>query len=60
MDVYDEGSNEELIITPPDIVNKGKNVKTADLLPGKSKQLYRVRKAMIYGIVQEKRNCKKL
>jgi hypothetical protein len=43
-DVSDEESDKELsILTPPDIVNKAKTVKTADLLPEKSKQLCRMR-----------------
>jgi hypothetical protein len=41
IDVSDEESDQELsILTPPDIVNKAKTVKTVDLLPEKSKQLY--------------------
>jgi hypothetical protein len=48
MDVSDEESDQELtIFTPPDIVNKAKTEKTAGLLPEKSKQLYRMRNAMI-------------
>jgi hypothetical protein len=35
------------ILTPPGIINKAKTVKTADLLPEKSKQLYRMGNAMI-------------
>jgi hypothetical protein len=44
MDVSDEESDQELsILTQPDIINKAKTVKTVDLLPEKSKQLYRMR-----------------
>jgi hypothetical protein len=48
MDVSDGGSDQELtILIPPNIVNKTKTVTTADLLPEKSKQLYRKRNVMI-------------
>jgi hypothetical protein len=44
MYVFDEESDQELsILTPQDIINKGKTLKTADLLTEKSNQLYRVR-----------------
>jgi hypothetical protein len=48
MDVSDEESEQELSkLTPTDIVNKAKTLTTADLLPEKSKQLYRMANAMI-------------
>jgi hypothetical protein len=44
MDVSDVESDQELSIsTPQDIINKAKTLKTADLLPEKSNQLYHVR-----------------
>jgi hypothetical protein len=48
MDVSNEESEQELSkLRPPDIVNKAKTVTTADLIPEKSKQLYRMKNAMI-------------
>jgi hypothetical protein len=43
MDVSDEESDKKLsILTPQDIINKARTLKTADLLPEKSNQLNRV------------------
>jgi hypothetical protein len=48
MDGSDEESDQELsILTLPDIVNKAKTVTTVDLLSEKSKQLYRMRNAIV-------------
>jgi hypothetical protein len=50
MDVSNEESCQELSKpTLPDIANKAKT--TTDLLPEKSKQLYRMTNSMIYGMV---------
>jgi hypothetical protein len=44
MNVSDEESDQELsLLTPQDIINKAKTLKTADLLPEKSNQLFYVR-----------------
>jgi hypothetical protein len=43
MDVSDEESDQEFsILAPQDIVIKARTLKTADLLPKKSNQLYHV------------------